>query len=177
MPRPDHTAQWQRSALTRDGAEYRIRPIRPDDSDHDRDFIMQLSEASRFTRMMGSMREPSKALIDHLVGVDYHRDMAFVAVIGSPDSERIIGVARYAADASKRDGEFAVAVSDAWQSRGIGTALMRVLLKYAKDQGLRRIHGLIFAHNDRMIDLARKLGMNLRRPPDDYTVVEAAQHL
>jgi acetyltransferase len=91
----------------RDGVEYRIRPIRVDDLLRDRDFIMGLSPESRYTRMFAAMREPSAALLEQFVHVDYHSSMAFVGIIGEEEHERIIGVARYAADPNGRDCEFA----------------------------------------------------------------------
>ena len=68
--------------------------------------------------------------------------MALVAVVGDGDGEeRIIGVARYAADADGQDCEFAVAVADAWQCRGIGTTLARLLFEHAAREGFRAIYG------------------------------------
>ncbi len=58
---------WPRYARTRDGVEYRIRPIRADDRERDRAFIAGLSTQSRYSRMMGLMREPSAELLDRLV--------------------------------------------------------------------------------------------------------------
>ena len=69
---------WPRYARTRDGVEYRIRPIRADDRERDRAFIAGLSTQSRYSRMMGLMREPSAELLDRLVRVDYRREMALV---------------------------------------------------------------------------------------------------
>ena len=53
-----YPTQWQRVARTHDGIGYRIRPIRTEDAVRDRAFIMDLSEASRHKRFMGSLREP-----------------------------------------------------------------------------------------------------------------------
>ena len=75
-----------------------------------------------------------RALIEQFVNVDYHRTMALVAVIGEGDRERIIGVARYAADTDE-SCEFAVAVADDWQCRGIGTTLMPLLFEHAARAG------------------------------------------
>jgi acetyltransferase len=173
----EYPAQWQRVARTRDGVDYRIRPIRIEDAERDRAFIIHLSEASRYKRLMGSLREPSQELIDRFVCIDYQHDMAFVAVVDQLGAERLIGVARYGAGPDKTDAEFAVAVADEWQSRGVGTTLMRLLLEYAHAQGLRRLHGLILASNDRMLELARKLQLKIRSLPDDQTVLEAARDL
>src|SRR5438105_10919873 len=147
----DYPAQWARIAHTRDGVEYRIRPIRVEDLQRERDFIMGLSEESRYTRMMCAMREPSAKLLERFVHVDYHRDMAFVAVINEKENERIIGVARYGGDANGTDCEFAVAVTDAWQARGVGAMLTRLLFDYARTQGFHKLHGDVMVSNGRMI--------------------------
>jgi acetyltransferase len=153
----DYPAEWARVAHTLDGAEYRIRPIRVEDLQRERDFIMGLSEESRYTRMMCAMREPSAELLEQFVHVDYHRDMAFVAVIGEQENERIIGVARYAADKNGPDCEFAVAVTDAWQARGVGATLM--------------------VSNQRMVELVHWLGMKTQHSPDDGSLLEASREL
>jgi hypothetical protein len=57
----DYPAQWQRVAQTSDGVAYRIRPIRIEDAERDKAFIMHLSAASRYKRLMGSVRDPSQA--------------------------------------------------------------------------------------------------------------------
>jgi acetyltransferase len=167
--------QWQRVAQTLDGVEYRIRPIRVEDLQREKDFIMSLSEESRYTRMMCAMREPSAALLDRFVHVDYHHDMAFVALVGEPENERIIGVARYAADANGTDCEFAVAVTDAWQARGVGATLTRLLFDYARSEGFHKLHGDIMVGNQRMIELVHWLGMKTQRSPNDGTLLEASR--
>ena len=86
------------STRTSDGVPYHIRPIRPDDAARERAFINGLSPQSRYQRFMHNLREPGDAFIEKFVNVDYHRTMALVAVIGEGAAERIIGVARYAAE-------------------------------------------------------------------------------
>ena len=173
----DYPAQWTRVEHTLDGVEYRIRPIRAEDLQRDRDFIMGLSEESRYTRMMGTMREPSADLLERFVHVDYHRDMAFVAVISEQENERIIGVARYAADNSGPDCEFAVAVMDAWQARGVGATLTRLLFDFARTQGVHKLHGDIMVSNGRMVELVHWLGMKTEHSPNDGTLLEASREL
>jgi acetyltransferase len=171
----NYPAQWKRVAHSRDGVEFRIRPIRADDLLRDKDFIMGLSPESRYTRMFAAIREPSAALLEQFVHVDYHTSMAFAAVIGEEEHERIIGVARYAADPNGRDCEFAVAVADAWQARGVGATLTSLLLEYARIQGFHKLHGDVLASNHRMVELVHWLGMETHRQPDDVTLVEASR--
>jgi acetyltransferase len=158
------------SCRTHDGARYRIRPIHPDDAQRERDFIAALSPQSRYQRFMHAMREPGEALIDRFVNVDRHRSMAFVAVNGEGLDERIIGVARYAAD-DAGECEFAVTVADEWQRRGIGTTLVPLLFEYAAREGFHTIYGTVLADNQRMIELAEGLGLTVEAPrPGEITL-------
>jgi acetyltransferase len=147
-----------------------LRPIRPDDADRERQFIAGLSPQSRYQRFMHHLREPGDALIRNLVNVDRHRTMALVATVGEGDAERIIAVARYAAD-DERTCEFAVTVADEWQCRGIATRLVPLLFEHAAREGFEVIYGLVLADNQRMIELSRNLGLAVDAPiPGEPTV-------
>jgi acetyltransferase len=162
---------WPQNTRTRDGVDYRIRPIKADDRERDRAFIAGLSTQSRYSRMMGLVREPSAELLDRLVRVDYRREMALVAVVGEDADEAIIAVARYGGNPAYC--EFAVVVADEWQGRGIGTHLSKLLFDYAKANGVRRMFAILLADNSRMLKLADDLRMSVRRSSDDNSVVEA----
>jgi acetyltransferase len=159
------------------GIEYRIRPIRPDDAERERAFILSLSPESRFQRLMYTLREPSPEFVARLVNVDQHRDMALVAAIGAEAEEKIIGVARYAADDNRLDVEFAVAVADEWQCRGIGTTLTKLLFEYAAHEGFRSIYGTVLASNQRMLELAEWLGLSVGPPIAGQATVRASRRL
>ena len=81
---------WPQYASTRDGVPYRIRPIRPDDRERERAFIGGLNAQSRHSRMMGLIREPSAELLDHVVRVDYRREMTLVAVAGEGSDRKSV---------------------------------------------------------------------------------------
>jgi len=162
-----------RAAHTADGVAYVIRPICGDDAGKERDFICGLSAASRNSRLMYAVREPSADFIDRMVHVDYQHSMAFVAVFGAGDTQQIIGVARYAAAPGSAGCEFAIAVADEWQTRGVGTAIARRLLDYAREQGIHHLDARILASNARMLGLARWLGFVTDTNPDEYGMLDA----
>jgi acetyltransferase len=168
---------WQRSGRTHDNRAFLIRPIRVEDAQRDREFLMHLSEESRYKRLMGACREPSPALIDRFVHVDRHGSMAFVAVVGPRDAQTIIGAVRYAAAPGANEAEFAIAVADEWQSCGVGSALLQALIEYARSQGVRRLQGLVFANNKRMLDFANRHAFVLCPAPGEYTLVEITKDL
>lgn len=158
---------------TADGVPYVIRPIHVEDVSREREFICGLSEASRYNRLMYTVREPSAEFIDRMVVVDYQHTMAFVAVIGKGAAQRIIGVARYASAPGSAGCEFAIAIADEWQSRGVGTAISRQLFDYARAQGIHHLDARILATNSKMLELAKWLGFSTDTNPDEFSMLDA----
>jgi acetyltransferase len=174
---PRQPSRWPRTERLGDGTEYRIRPIHRDDAERERAFILGLSSASRFDRLLYTMREPSAEFVARLVDVDMHRDAALAAVTGLGRAEAFIGVARYAADAGGDACEFAVAVADAWQGRGIGSTLCRLLFDHAAREGFHAIYGVMRAGNTRMLELAEWLGLTVEAATPGQTTVRASRAL
>ncbi len=123
-------------------------------------FLDDLSEQSRYERFLGYRRAFTDNTIKLWVNMNDCDRMAFAAVTGQGPAERFLGVARYARAA---DGtfEFAVAVSDAYQGRGIGWALMQALRLHARQKGIKALRGDMFTSNAHMRSLARRMGMSL----------------
>jgi acetyltransferase len=165
------SGEWPQYQRTRDGAAYRVRPLEVNDFERDRRFLIGLSPTSRYNRMLGLMADPSEKLVEHLVHVDYRQSMALAAVIGVGVDESIIAVARYEGDPDHC--EFAVAVADEWQSRGVGATLSNLLFDYAKAHGVRQMYAVTFARNHRMLKLARDLHMSAHTVSYDASLIEA----
>ncbi len=106
-----------------------------------------------------------------MVNVDYLHTMALVACAGHED--RIIGVARYADSPDGSGSEFAIAVADAWQSRGVGSALAERLFDHARQQGMLRLCASISATNSRMLGLAHWLGFSTVMTPGEPGLISA----
>jgi acetyltransferase len=151
-----------------------VRPIRTDDIERERQFINGLSEATRYSRLMFALREPSPGFLRQMVEIDRVNTMALVAIDPASAAEQFVAVARYSRDESGSAAEFAVVVADAWQGRGIGTRLARLLFDYAARQGIEQVYGTIFANNERMLDLVRHLGMTIEPIAGTGSIVRAS---
>jgi GNAT superfamily N-acetyltransferase len=151
----------------RDGTRVFIRPIHRQDVELERGFIEGMSSGSRRFRFLDSMKSPSEALLKQLTAIDASVDAAFVALIGTGPEEREIGVGRFNARADGGDCEFAVAVSDEWQHKGLGTLLMRHLIDVARLRGIKSMHSSDAADNDLMRRFAAHLNFSHARDPDD----------
>ncbi len=53
-------------------------------------------------------------------------------------------------------------MTDQFQRHGLGSELLTRLLSYARDEGLREVHGHILRDNTGMQHVVRKLGFQLR---------------
>jgi len=62
--------------------------------------------------------------------------------------------------------EFAVAVGDPWQGKGVSATLMNYLLAIAKERGIETIWGIALAENTQMLAFARKIGCKISRGAD-----------
>ena len=144
-----------------------IRPMRAADMDLEAKFVRGLSPQSRHYRFLGGVKELSDRELKRLCNVDGHRSMAFVASVVENGEETVIGVSRYATNATGDIREMAVTVADAWQNKGLGTRLARQLIQHAREHGVRTLYSMDLADNDAMRHLARDLGMTAVPDPDD----------
>ena len=146
-----------------------IRPMRPTDSDLEKQFVRHLSDDSRYFRFMQSLHELTPAMLEHFTHPDYDHEMALIATLIHEGNEREIGVARYVKYADGEHCEFAIAVADAWQGKGVGTLLMQELFRVARDKGLTVMEGFVLTANRSMLKLARSLGFTTTRHDGDAT--------
>jgi acetyltransferase len=160
-----------------DGTPVTIRPIRPEDSGMEQEFVRHLSDDSRYFRFMGSLRELPSQKLKFFTEIDYDRHMAFVATIERDGEEVEIGVARYVATENPQSCEFAITVDDAWQGSGVAGLLMISLEDAARVHGFRTMEGIVLASNHKMLKFARQLGFKCYRQTGEIGVVHIALQL
>lgn len=160
-----------------DGTVVTLRPIRAADLALEEEFVKRLSPQTGYRRLM-STRRPSAAELRRFTDIDHAREMAFIATIVVAGGERQIGVARYAKrEADDDEAEFAIVLSDDWQGRGLGTALLGKLVQAAKRHGVRRLTGTALTENTGMHALARKIGFHVALNPASATISDLSLDL
>ncbi len=102
-----------------------------------------------------------------LTQVDYAREIAFVAL---SDMNELLGVSRFATDPDYEQAEFGILVRSDIKGRGLGSALMRHLIAYARAEGLKELAGYVLAANTGMLALATELGFTTRWADDDPAI-------
>lgn len=157
--------EWERGIVTDGGFRCRVRPVRPEDEAIFRDFFQRVHPDDVRQRFFAPIKEFSHAFIARLTQIDYARSMVIVAIEeGTGD---LLGAVRLHADPDNENGEYAIFVRSDQQGRGLGLALMQLIIEYGRQQGTRRIYGQVLAENVRMLALARDLGFKVGPDPDD----------
>jgi acetyltransferase len=155
----------------KDGTEVLIRPIRPEDSGMEEEFIEGLSEESAFFRFFGIPREPSPEMVARLCNIDYEKEMAVVAETSFNGKRVLAGVARMLETTLNR-AEFAVVVADEFQGRGLGGKLTSVMLEFARERRLSSVYAAIVPENTVMISLAKKFGFRIVHEDAELVIAE-----
>lgn len=170
-PYPRHLVQMRQ---LKNGQEWLLRPIRPEDAEPLQEFVRGLSDESRYMRFVSMLRELTPRMLARYTRIDYHRELALVATIQEPNPlhrghlrERIIGFAHYLRNADGRGAEYALVVGDDWQRCGLGSQLMRALIEAAHEQGLTYIDGLVLGSNRPMLGLMSYLGFQIDPDEED----------
>lgn len=147
---PDALAAFDRPVKLPGGEHVRIRPIRPDDAPRLEDLYARLSDQTAYQRFFRVMQRLPPDWARFLAAVDHQRRFALIAEDGDPPA--LVAVARYEPfPDDKETVELAVVVEDRWQSRGLGSLLLRELLGAAELNGLRRFRAYVLADNRRML--------------------------
>lgn len=155
----------------KDGGHVLIRPLRAEDREREKAFIMRLSPASRHFRFLSQIREPGEALLDQLMTIDQRQHMAYVALAHVDGELQEVGISRYAACAEPGECECAVTVDDQWQHRGLSALLLGHLIDKARANGYTTMYSVDSGANTAMHELARELGFSTSRDPDDSSQV------
>ena len=141
----------------RSGDLVRIRPVRPDDGPALIRSYANLGEQSRYRRFFTVMPELPDATLKAAVDVDHVNHEALVAL--PVRSAEIIGECRFIRSPDQPDtAEIGVTVVDAWQGRGLGSALLARLSERAAEAGIDYFTAEVLAENRTMLALLPGLG-------------------
>jgi acetyltransferase len=160
-----YPSQWERHLLLGDGWKVFARPVRPDDEPLILHLLQHVSKEDLRLRFFDSIKEFTHPFLVRLTQLDYARAMAFVAF--DEASGNILGVVRVHSDPAGETGEYAILLRSDLKGRGLGWALMKMIIEYGKSEGLKRIIGQILQENSVMLKMCRELGFEVKTNPED----------
>ena len=162
------------STLLSDGFKVKIRVIHPEDASMLQSFVRRLTVQSRRFRFFSGLVELPAQLLERFVNPDRGRELALVALSERSDGTAIIAEARCVMNTAEGNAEFAIAVDDEFQRRGLGMQLLKTLVNHASRRGIRNLFGEILADNRPMLGLARRLGFKIQANALDRKTVIAS---
>jgi acetyltransferase len=160
--------QWQRHLEVKDGWRVFVRPIRPEDEPLIHEFLRHVTTHDLRLRFFAAMKEFSHEFIARLTQLDYARAMAFVAF--AEDTNEIVGVVRLHSDSIYETGEYAILLRSDLKGRGLGWALMQLIIEYARSEGLKAISGDVLQENTVMLAMCRSLGFEVKSDPVEHGI-------
>lgn len=142
-----------------DGSQIEIRALRREDEADMLAAVERTSAQSLQRRFFVMKRHFSDKERAFFLDVDFKNHVAIVAVADEGGHKVIVGGGRYIAFEPGR-AEMAFVVIDTWQGRGIGSILMRHLVKIASDSGLQELTAEVLPENAAMIKVFEKFGFS-----------------
>jgi GNAT superfamily N-acetyltransferase len=142
----------------RDGGSVRVRPVEASDKPFLLQAFSRLGEGSRYRRFLEFKKDLSPAELAMFTEVDHHDHEALAAI--DPETGDGVGIARYVREPGRPwAAEAAVTVVDAWQGRGVGTALLGRLARRAREEGITEFTATLLSDNRAMLAVFRHLGV------------------
>jgi acetyltransferase len=156
--------QYESAWKATNGGEFVIRPIRPEDEPLIAAFHSTLSDRTVQGRWLGDFGLSERTAHERLVRVcfnDYDREIALVAVRQAGKEREIVAVARMSKQHASNGAEFAIVVADCCQKQGLGTELLRRLVRVAQDEGLDWIGADVQPDNVGALGAAKDAGFSI----------------
>jgi GNAT superfamily N-acetyltransferase len=149
-----------------DGTGVSYHAIAPENASALQRFHHRLSQRSIYLRFFAAKPELSDRKAGYFTNVDGINRFALVALDPEREGE-IIGVVSFDREGDTDRAEYAAAVEDRWQGRGLGLALTRRLIEAALKRDVRVFTGVVLFENRRMLNLLRDLGLPERLRYED----------
>lgn len=140
----------------------RFRPIKPSDEEEMRRLFYRFSDKTIYFRYFTPVQTMPHAKMQQYVNIDYNKIMSVVGLAGEPGEEHIIAEARYGLEPMGHFAEVAFVVEEKFQGRGIATYLLKMLMRIAKERGIRGFTAEVLTSNKGMMRVFEKIGLPIK---------------
>jgi acyl-CoA hydrolase/predicted N-acetyltransferase YhbS len=149
---------WTAQARLRDGTRLTLRPIRPVDERNVQELFHNLSDRDRYFRFFSSIQALPHREAQKLCHSNFRDEVAIVASLERGKGEVVVGSGQFLVNQRKNLADIAVMVRQDYQNRGVGTALLKHLIRLARRQGIRGLNAQVLPGNHAMLHLIKKSG-------------------
>ena len=146
----------ERDVRLRDDRAVVLRPTRAGDMRAMQELFFRLSPEDVHTRFFHKLSSLTDEAAHHLCSVGYEDEMAFAAVIGPAERERIVGASCYYLDPASGLADVAYMIDPDWQGAGLGSLLHGRTVEYARAHGVRGLSADVLVENAAMLRVFRR---------------------
>ncbi|MGF1445464.1 MAG: GNAT family N-acetyltransferase [Pikeienuella sp.] len=180
MSAEDHERPLERLLAARaqpitgkDGKLYAVRPICPADAPSLIRGYEAMTEQGKWFRMLYAVPHLSEAQALQFCSPDGRTELCIVVEGHGALENDILGGARIMDVGGGRDAEFSVSLRPEARGLGLARAALERVIEVARDAGCRSVWGTIAARNHAMLGLAERIGFEIKRDPDDFSLMIA----
>jgi len=161
-----------------DGRSLLLRPVRPEDEPALQETFATLTPEEIRLRFFAPLKTLSHFMAARFTQLDYDREMALIlAEPGIAGKSIIYGVVRIISDPDNESAEYAVIVHHDMTGMGLGILLMRKIIDYCRNRGLREIYGDVLRENTTMLKMCDFLGFEKSSVPEELSIVRVTLQL
>jgi acetyltransferase len=159
-----------RNHTLRDGRSVELRAMQPGDEAELLQAFERMPADARYMRFMRVVREVNLDRLRQVLADMPGKGYGIVATVPAADGMDIIGSTILVLGNDPTRCEFAITVATPFAGSGLASTLLKALIGVARARGIVEMEGYVLATNDAMLRLARKLGFEIGRDPDDASV-------
>jgi len=160
----------ERRITLKNGKRILLRPARASDARALQGLFYLLPPDDVYTRFFQHLKSLTLQEAERYCNVNHDTEVAFLATVGDRENQTLVGSACYFVNPSTNLAEVAYMIAPEWQRSGLGTALQRRLIDYARSRGLMGFTAEVLANNTGMIQLARSACDDVRIERDHETL-------
>jgi GNAT superfamily N-acetyltransferase len=134
----------------------RFRVIKPSDEEEMRRLFYRFSDEAVYYRYFSPVKTMPHAKMQEYVNVDCNQIISIVGLVGEPGEGRIIAEARFIKDPERPYADLAFFVDEDYQGLGIASYIYKMLIRLAKERGIKGFTADILASNKAMLKVLEK---------------------
>ena len=140
----------------KDGLKVCFRPIKPSDEDQMRLLFYRFSDQAVYSRYFTSIKTMPHKKMQEYVNVNYNLVMSIVGIVEVAGTEKIIAEARYARTKQDSFADTAFIVDEEYHNKGIASYLFELLIRTAREEGVKGFTADVLASNKAMLKVYEK---------------------